>query len=84
MIEDVNFQICNQGDSLLGLLSDIGVKECVNFWFCNKWNLKHIPYLSQRKKDEQASSFEIRLEKIHTQKKSRWNQFAQIRKEGVN
>jgi len=40
MIEDVNFQICNQGDSPLGLLSDIGVKECVNFWFCKKTKSK--------------------------------------------
>jgi hypothetical protein len=36
MIEYVNFHTYNHGDSPLGLLSDIGVKECVNFGFVTK------------------------------------------------
>jgi hypothetical protein len=63
MIEDVNFQIYNQGDSPLGLLSDIGVKECVNFWFCNKVKPKAHSLILTKKKKHASFKFQNKIRK---------------------
>ncbi len=63
MIKVVNFQMYNQGDSPLGLLSDIGVKECVNFLFCNKMKPKTHSLTLTKKKRHASFKFQNKIRK---------------------